>query len=280
MKLMVKGFTWASLLAAVVLVAACATGPQDVTIQAQDGVDLSAAAVERIYPELTKPGTLFVVMGEGFGLTPAPVYIGDIEVTEFIDWSDEAIFFRTPRGVQDGDTVIVGNSVSDAGIVLAPSNSITVVWEVDFGAAQDLADQVYESYGLNEAPQFEPPFYIKGQWTKYGGTAVGTQSQTWDGGARISMANRAGTDVWFTETVFSPDAVETFGGRPMQFAFEDANTTSRRLSSFESDAALILKDYWAKNDAFTSIGSDPAVRIDTRDSGHSSRGNTIFVQFP
>jgi len=250
------------------------------TFPGHEDVDLSDAQIDSIYPEVVLPGTIFGIFGDNFGEAPGVVTMGDTQVSEFVDWRDDAIFFKVPETVSDGDGVAVGDDVYDADVIVAPEDSITVEWRVDIHGADEIAEREYEDFRLDAPPKLEPPMYIKGQWAKSGGTNMGVFDSGWDGGATVPMARAYETNVWISQTVFTPEAIASFDGEPMLFAFEDDNLEDRNLSQWESDAANVMKRYWAQNDRYEGIRSDPGVLISPENPNYDSGENLIVKEYP
>ena len=237
------------------------------------------AKIQQIYPQTVLPGTLFVVMGEGFGDTPGAVEIGDARIEQPLSWSDTAVWFRIPEGVKNGAKVKMAQAESAQAVTLAPEGSVTVRWQVDAAQAQAVANRDYTDYGLNAAPKLLLPLALKGQWVKSGDT-FGNFESGWDGGSKVVMFDDPNSNFWFSECVFTPDNLKSFGESLLMFGFEDANTTDRNLSPFESDAAVTIKTSWAKHDAYPDVDTDPAVKMSKDNPAYDAAANAIVVASP
>ncbi|MFP4365029.1 MAG: hypothetical protein ACLFR1_14300 [Spirochaetia bacterium] len=265
------------LLACITVLFSC--GQQEPTIEAQEGADLSGASINWLYPLNVLPGTLFLIEGEGFGEVPGEISLGGTAITEFLSWEDRAIFFRIPEDFEEEAQVTVGPAVSEETVSLAPENSITVRWTIDAEAAQETCNTRFAEFGLDNPPEFVFPLFIKGQWTK-SGDSFGNYNQGWDTGSRRRMYHLPDSNIWKSECVFTPENIESFGSRAMLFAFEDDNIEDRNLSSYESDAAFILKIDFAESDRFTSVSSDPAVSVSPESPLFHSGSDTVRVEYP
>ncbi|MBN2618652.1 MAG: hypothetical protein JXR64_10135 [Spirochaetales bacterium] len=232
-------------------------------------VDLSNAEIYNVNPKVVKEGTLMSISGAGFGNNPGVVNIGGVDVTEYLGWDDNFIWFNVPKGIQQEAEVQVGYEFSDSLIITAPENSVTVKWIIDANKTQDIIDNTFTKYGLNKAPQLKAPLHVKGQWSK-GDETYGLKDEGWDGGSRQVMFNIPGTSQWVMEAVFTPEAIDSFGKSMMLFAIEDREDELRNLSQFESDYAFIIKKTWA---ASLGLSNDPGVKINKENS-------LITIQFP
>lgn len=230
------------------------------TLTADPKADLSTARIDTIYPLTLMPGTLVSVSGSGFGTVPGIVKIGDLKITRFLGWSDGQIWFRLPGPIAPGAPMEIGKDMSKIGLNPAPKGSFRLIWYVDLKAAQKHINTMYKEYGLDTPATFKPPLHIKGQWKK-SGSEFGNMEAGWDGGSRLLMFNIPKSSIWISECVFTPDNVKSFDEQLLLFAFEDGDSGTRNLSSFESDAAFILKKHWAQNDPYGEVDSDPGVRI-------------------
>ena len=222
--------------------------------------DLSAAEIHALYPLTVLPGTLVSVKGSGFGDFPGLIYLNGEGLDQFFGWDDSTIWFRVPGETDEYIEVQVGRSVADDRLSLAPDGSVTLCWTVDASAVQEFADDNYDDYGLDFAPEWQYPLYVKGQWIKSAGN-FGMKSDSWDTGSRTIMWNKPDSNLWISETVFTPENQESFLPRMMLFAFEDGNNATRNLSTFESDIAYILKREWASKDPHANVLTDPGASV-------------------
>lgn len=268
----------AVLIATAVALAACASGGSDLIIGSPDA-NVGTAEISSVYPRNVMPGTLVSISGVGFGPDAGVVYINGQGFNEFYHWSDEAIFFPFPAIEGEEFEIQVGFSIAEEFIYRAPEGSITVEWVVDAAAVEEIANASYVDDGLSAAPGWTPPLYIKGQWLK-SGPGFGNKSGGWDNGSRTVMLNLPGTSLWVSETVFTPENMDSFKPGIMLFAFEDGDNETRNLSPFESDIAFVLKRAWAQTDPFNDVSSDPGVRISDTNPLYDAESGRITVTFP
>ncbi len=256
----------------------CASTPKvtNTVITGDSAVDLSSAEIYGVNPTVVLPGTLMSITGAGFGVDAGIINIGGIDVTTYLDWQDEVIWFRVPEGMADDAEIQVGYEIAESFITKAPADSITVEWTVDAAATQEMVNVRYTQFELDEAPKWMAPLHVKGQWSKSEGT-YGLQDEGWDGGSRMIMYNVPNTDTWVLESVYSPEAFESFGSSAMAFAIEDGDDEFRNLSSFESDFAFILKKKWASS---LGLSNDPAVKINEEHRAFDPETRTIKMKYP
>jgi len=260
------------------LLFSCASTPKVVktTIIGDSAVDLSAAEIYSVSPTVVLPGTLMSITGAGFGEDAGIINIGGVDVTTFLGWEDDVIWFRVPEGIADDAEIQVGYEYAEPYITTAPEGSITVKWIIDAAATQEMVNVKYTQYKLDKAPKWVAPLHIKGQWSKSEGT-YGLKDDGWDGGSRQLMYNIPGTDTWITEAVFTPEAMNSFAKTSMKFAVEDGDDEFRNLSSFESDFAYIIKSRWAGE---LGLSGDPAFKIDEENKNFDPETRTITVKYP
>lgn len=212
-------------------------------VQGQD-IDLPGARISDVYPQVVAPGLLVSISGKGFGATPANILVGDMVVREFVSWDTKTIWIRIPDGVKDGDKIKIGDSLSDP-LTLAPAGSVKVIWKVNINKAQATIAANAKKYKIPAETKLQAPLYFKGQWIKSGSKA-GNFDGGWDGGARKPMVQEdPSVNVWISEYLFTPANLASFPTKTAAFALEDENLKDRRLSSFESDAACLIKKEWA-----------------------------------
>lgn len=260
------------------LLFSCASTPKLVyaAITGDSTVDLSSAEIYGVAPTVVLPGTLMSVTGTGFGVDAGIVNIGGVDVTTYLAWEDDVIWFKVPEGISDDAEVQVGYEIAESFITTAPEGSITVEWKLDATAIQEMFNQSYTMYGLDSAPPWTAPFHIKGQWSKSEGT-YGLKDDGWDGGSRQRMYNFPGTETWIMEAVFTPEAITSFAKSNMNFAVEDGEDEFRNLSSYESDFSYMIKKAWAGALGFSN---DPAVKISEENTDFNTETRTIKLQFP
>lgn len=271
-------FLGLGLILMVLLFSGC-SGMSKYVIKGTPEADLSAAEVYGMYPLNVLPGTMVSIKGEGFGDVPGLIYLNGQPVNEFFGWDDSTIWFRVPEEPADQIEVQVGTSIAEDFLYLAPEGSLTVRWTVDAAAVQEFADANYGDFGLDFAPEWMEPLYLKGQWVK-SGESFGAKSAGWDTGSKTIMWNMPETNTWISETVFTPENQDSFKPGVMLFAFEDGDDETRNLSAFESDMAFILKQEWAAADPYGDVSSDPAVRIGDSSQFYDEKTNTIELTFP
>ncbi len=267
-----------ALLLAVLLLSSCG-GMNQYVITGTPDADLSGAEVYGLYPLNVLPGTLVSIKGEGFGDTPGLIYLNGVALDRFFGWDDQTIWFRVPEEVDEQIEVQVGTSIAEDYLYLAPEGSITVRWVVDADAVQMIADNEFTTYGLDFAPAWMYPVFLKGQWVK-SGDAFGAKSAGWDTGSKTIMWNQPESNIWISEAVFTPENQDSFKPGVMLFAFEDGDDETRNLSAFESDIAFVLKNQWAMNDPFGDVSSDPAVRVGANSRFYDEKTNTVVITFP
>ena len=248
-------------------------------IPAVEGIELTDVEIDYFYPQVVKEGTLVQISGSNFDYVPAEFKVGETVIDEFLYWEDEMIFFRVPEGVESGSSITVGDETTEETIEVVSEDCLEVTFVVDDEKANEYTNENYEEYDLEDPRQIEPPLFIKGQWTKFGEDA-GNFSPDWDGGERVQMFNNA-NDEWIIEIVFTSNNLETYEDELMRFALEDTNEEDRTLSSWESDAANMIKLNWAANDPFTDIDSDPAVNLINLEENEDYYidDNTLRVKF-
>lgn len=261
-----------------VLLLSCASTPKSVNtvITGDAAVDLSSAEIYGVSPTIVLPGTLMSITGAGFGEDAGIINIGGVDVTTFLGWGDEVIWFRVPAGITDDAEVQVGYEIAESFISLAPADSITVEWKIDVAAIQEMVNVKYTQFDLDKAPNWTAPFHVKGQWSKSEGT-YGLKDDGWDGGSRQLMFNIPGTETWITEAIFTQEAITSFAKTKLAFAIEDGDDEFRNLSSFESDFAFMIKKRWAGE---LGLSNDPAVMIDENHADFNADTRTITVQYP
>jgi hypothetical protein len=267
-----------ALLIVAMLLSSCG-GDRRFIVKGSAEVDLSGAEVYGLYPLNVLPGTLVSIKGEGFGSEPGLIYLNGVGLDEFYGWDDATIWFRVPEEVEEQIEVQVGTSIAEDYLYLAPEGSITLKWVVDADGVQELSDSVYEEYGLDFAPAWSYPLYVKGQWVK-SGDAFGAKSAGWDTGSRTIMWNQPESNIWISETVFTPENQDSFKPGIMLFAFEDGDNETRNLSPYESDIAFIIKNQWALADSFGDVSSDPGVRVGANSGLYDEKSNTVVLNFP
>jgi hypothetical protein len=219
------------------------------------------------------------IKGEGFGDIPGLIYLNGVALDQFFGWDDSTIWFRVPEEVDEQIEVQVGTSIAEDYLYLAPEGSLTVRWVVDADALQMMADEKYGDYGLDFGPAWMYPLFLKGQWVK-SGDAFGAKSAGWDTGSKTIMWNQPESNLWISETVFTPENQESYEPGIMLFAFEDGDDETRNLSPFESDIAFIIKKEWALVDPYSDVSSDPGVRVGMRSRFYDEKTNTVVLNFP
>ncbi|OQY36492.1 MAG: hypothetical protein B6229_09925 [Spirochaetaceae bacterium 4572_7] len=254
----------------------CVSGPKLTELSGDINVDLSAAEIYSVNPTTVLPGTMMYIAGSGFGDIPGVINIGGIDVTTFLEWTDDVIWFRAPEGLTPDSEVQVGYEIAESFITPAPEGSITVKWILDAGKFQADANEKFTKYGLEVAPVWMAPLYIKGEWSKSAET-YGLKDAGWDGGSRQNMLNVAGTDIWMSEAIFTPEAMDTFDNMAMKFAFEDGDNETRNLSPYESDIACMLKKEWA---AAIGASGDPITRMSEENTLFDADSRSITIEFP
>lgn len=254
-------------------------GLKETYIKGDVKADLTGAEINGVYPLQLREGALMSVSGTGFGDKAGAIKVGSVEVTEFLKWEDEVIWFRVPKNVKDADTVTIGDSISEQQIKIVSESAIRVVWQIDAKKAQEIINKNYDAYNAEESPVIEFPLYVKGQWSKKNET-FGTYAGNWDGGSRTVMYNVAGTDVWESECYFTEENFENSEEKIVYFAIEDSNKDKRKLSAFESDAALIIKKEWGAADKIDASDNDPGFKVSIQDVNYNKENNTVYVVFP
>ena len=252
---------------------------KEVLLDIKSGINLEGAYIEKVYPLQVKAGVLTSVTGNGFGGEATTIKVGDVEVTEILEWKDDIIWFRMPEGIKSGDKINLGGNISDAEFIIVDDEAIKVVWEIDLKEAQKIVDKRYKIYEIDEAPKLQAPIYLKGQWGKKINN-FGIYSSGWDGGNRTPMYNIKGTEIWSSECYFTKENFDRFKRKILFFAFEDNNIDDRRLSAFESDAMLIVKNEWGLSDDMDENDNDPGLKVSNRYTRYNRDSGTIYVNYP
>lgn len=237
------------------LLTACSNAKKVTTLKAQQGVALYDVEITNVYPTRVMEGTLMYIEGHNFGIAPTAITIGDTQITEFLSWDQDLIFFRAPKGLTSGD-VTVGDSQEVFEVeVLAQGTKVT--WNIDMAKVDEYLTNNYAEYGLGNAPRVEGQLFIKGQWDKM----TGTFSDSWDEGNKVRMFLTE-DGIYTSEMILTEKNLISYEKGYMLFAFEDENQEDKSLSKYESNSAYMLKKYLAATDDLTDIDSDPALVID------------------
>lgn len=247
-------------------------------IKAEAEVVLPNVQISQVYPLAVKPGTLMSLSGMGFGNIPSVIKIGKINVSEFLSWSDNVIWFYVPEGVAENDVVNVGGVEGAFNLRIVTDSAIKVVWEIDAAKSQEMINAMYPAYELDEAPKLAFPLYLKGQWGKKN-TGFADYASNWDGSTRTPMFNLPGTDIWKSECWFTEENFALFKKKMMFFALEDNNVESRKLSAFESDAAFIIKKEWGSSDDIGDSDTDPGLIVSKKYTKYNEATQIIYVNY-